>query len=38
MIKALVPDTTVGGILTLLESNLNDFETLQLGFYLKAGL
>lgn len=35
LIQAFVPDTTVGGILTLLESNLNDFETLQLGFYLK---
>ncbi len=37
IIKALVPDTTVGGILTLLETSLNDFETFQLGFYLKKG-
>lgn len=34
MIKALLPDTTVGGILNALESNLDDFETLQIGFYL----
>lgn len=34
IIQSLLPDTTVGGIIDALENNLNDFETLEIGFYL----
>lgn len=34
IITSLLPDTTVAGIINALEANLNDFETLEIGFYL----
>lgn len=33
-IQALLPDTSVGGIIDALESNLSDFRTMEIGFYL----